>query len=195
MGKITVGKLRELDKNTPKEKNFEYEGFQIKLKTYLPILDKISFVSLIYNSAINDDEYGVLNRNSLDISFKIKFIETYTDIKLPENIIDAYNLLMSTGLFDVVYDNLPLKEQVELSLILENYIEEKQEIYERENSIGNIVKTTIEELLEKMPSGEELQKLIGELGKEVKNFDPDKMEFVKKAIAWNSGVKDGDIQN
>ncbi len=43
----------------------------------------------------------------------------------------------------------------------------------------------------KIPSGEELQKLIGELGKEVKSFDPDKMEFVKKAIAWNSGVKDG----
>ena len=112
MGKITVGKLRELDKNTPKEKNFEYEGFQIKLKTYLPILDKISFVSLIDNSAINDDEYGVLNRNSLEISFNVKFIETYTDIKLPENIIDAYNLLMSTGLFDVVYDNLPLSEQL-----------------------------------------------------------------------------------
>lgn len=195
MGKITVGKLRELDKNTSKEKNFEYEGFQIKLKTYLPILDKISFVSLIYNSAINDDEHGVLSRNSLDISFKIKFIETYTDIKLPENIIVAYNLLMSTKLFDVVYDNLPLSEQIELSTVLDRYIEEKQEIYKRENSVGNIIKNAIDEILTKIPSGKELQKLVGDLGKEVKNFDPDKMEFIKKAIAWNSGVKDGDIQN
>lgn len=190
MGKITVGKLRELDKNTPKEKIFEHEGLQIKLKTYLSILDKISFVSLIYNSAINDDEYGVLNRNSLDISFKVKFIETYTDIKLPENIIDSYNLLISTGLFDVVYDNLPLSEQIELSTVLDRYIEEKQEIYKRENSVGNIIKNAIDEILTKIPSGKELQKLIGEMGKEMKSFDPEKLKFVKDFVELNRGGND-----
>lgn len=195
MSKITVGKLRELAKGTSKEKIFDYNGFKIKLKTYLPILDKINFVSYIYQFSIDEENFNVVDHNSLDISFKTRFVEVYTDIKLPENIIDGYNLIMSTGLFNLVYNNLPECEKEELQQVLDNYINKKQDIYERENSISNVVKVAIDRLLKNIPSGEELQKLIGELGKEVKNFDPDKMEFVKKAITWNSGVKDGDIQN
>lgn len=193
MSKTTVGELRNLVKDIEKEKILEYKGMEIKLITYLPILKKIGLVSSIYQSAINDeDNLCLINYNSLDISFKIMFIETYTNITLPKNIIDAFDLITEIGLFDFVYNKLPESEKVGLQHALDNYIEEKQERYERENSLPNLVGNMLEDALGKIPSGDELKKIVGELGKEMKGFDPAKMDFVKKAIGWNSGEVDGE---
>ena len=40
-----------------------------------------------------------------------------------------------------------------------------------------------------------MQKLISEMGKEMKNFDPEKLKFVKNFVELNRGGNDGDIQN
>ena len=189
MSKITAKDLKEMVKELPKIQTIQFNEFSIDVKQHLSILEKVKLISSIYQSAINeDDTLQVINYNSLNIAYKVLVAKEYSDISLPKDTIQAYDILVQTGLYDkIYYDAIPLEERVELENTFDSYIDEKKERYERENALPNIVKNILSGFVEKLPSLDEAKKFIEDASKQVEGFSPDKMEFVKEFLAKTSG--------
>lgn len=204
MSKILVNDLKELSKQTDSVKIIDFRGYPIQIKTYLPIAEKIGLVSSIYKSAIDeDDSLQNISYNSLNIAYKVLVTKAYTDVSLPKDTIQAYDLLVQTNLYDEVYQSIPVEERLELENVFDNFVDEKQEMYERENKakeqelrIENVIKDGIDELLARLD--EFIKKLPekdqwGNIGKDVvdtvNNLNPSKLKFISQAIGWNNGVE------
>lgn len=194
MNKIKVGDLRELAKQQEGTVVVQHKDHTIIIKTYLPLLDKIKLVSSIYQSAVDEDDIlQIIDCNSLEVAFKVLVTQTYTDISLPKDSVQAYDLLVSSGLYEIIYQAIPLDEKVELEEVLENYIQEKKERYERENTLPNIVKNMLNELIGKVPTMDEAKKFIEDASKEIEGFEPDKLKFIQDFMKANKGEEIGNI--
>ena len=189
MSKITAKDLKEMVKELPKIQTIQFNEFSIDVKQHLSILEKVKLISSIYQSAINeDDTLQVINYNSLNIAYKVLVAKEYSDISLPKDTIQAYDILVQTGLYDkIYYDAIPLEERVELENTFDSYIDEKKERYERENALPNIVKNILSGFVEKLPSLDEAKKFIEDASKQIEGFDPNKMKFVNEFLAKTSG--------
>ena len=74
-------------------------------------------------------------------------------------------------------------------MALDNHVYEKQDEYDQKNTIQYIIKDLLEKLVSKIPDEAGLNELVKNVSKEFSNFDPDKLEFLKSAMDWNSGVE------
>ncbi len=192
MSKILVNDLKELAKQTDSVKIIDFKGHPIQIKTYLPITEKIGLVSSIYQSAVDeDDNLQLINYNSLNIAYKILVTKAYSDVSLPKDTIQAYDLIVQTNLYDEIYQSIPLEEIRELEAVFDNYIDEKKERYERENTLPNIVKNMLNELIGKLPTADEAKKFIEDASKELNNLNPDNLKFVQDFLKVNRGESIG----
>lgn len=192
--KISVKDLREINKEVNNTLAIPFKDYSIEVKQYLPVLDKITLVSTAYQSSIDkEDTLQVINHNSLDVIFKVLIVKTYTDVSLPKDTIQAYDLIMQSGLYDTVYQSIPSQETQELDNTLINYITEKENRYEKENTLPNVFKNTLNKLIDKMPSTDEAKKLIEDVGKDIENFDPAKLKFIQDFMKVNQGESVGNI--
>lgn len=194
MSKILVNDLKNLAKQLPDADFLKVTNefgeiiHEVSITQYLPIAEKIGLVSSVYKSAVAEDgTLSIINRNALNIAYKILVVKTYSDVNLPKDDISAYDLLTKSRLFDQIYGAIPQEERIELEKVMDDYIREKQERYERENTLPNIVKNLLSGLIEKMPDEEGMAKMITEAKKTMDGFEPDKMEFVKAFLAKTSG--------
>lgn len=192
MSKITAKDLKEMVKELPKIQTIQFNEFSIDVKQHLSILEKVKLISSIYQSAIDeDDTLQIINYNSLNIAYKVLVAKEYSDISLPKDTIQAYDLLIKSNLYNKIYDAIPLEERLELENAFDSYIDEKKERYERENALPNIVKNILSGFIEKLPSLDEAKKFIEDASKEISNFNPEKMEFVKSFMEMNKGENNG----
>lgn len=188
MAKIKITELKNAVKLNEKEeiKVIPFNGLEIEIKTYIPFQEKINLVGTIFESAINrDNGFHILNGNSLNLAFRVLLVEKYTNLTLPKNIVETYDMLTSSGLFDLIYEAIPTKELSEIRMALDNYIDAERDEYEQKNTIKYIIKDFISSL----PSKEETEALIKSAKEEFSNFDPNKLEFVKEFLAKTSGEK------
>lgn len=205
MSKIKIGELKKAVKleqeNKEKVSQISFNGLIIDVKNYLTITEKITLVKSIYESAVDTDNgLHIVDRNSLDIAFKIFVTETYTNLTLPQvkgedgklitDIIGSYDMLIESGLFQLIYNAIPKNEMWNLEEALENHIQAKQDEYEQKNTIQYIVKDLLSGLIDKIPNEEGMAKMIAEAKKTIDEFEPDKMEFVKEFLAKTSGEND-----
>lgn len=196
MSKIKVSELRELNKNIDSVIKVKYNGLNIEIKRYLPIQDKLNLSTSVYLSSLDDEELMLVNNNTKEIA-KVYFItEYYTNISLPKckneetgeytpDIILSYDLLMNTGLYELVANNIPneIRKIEEMIDNIENYNENK---YRKENDIKYMIK----QLINKILTEKEMKKFIKEVNKEIKNFNPDKMRFIQDFLNKTSGAED-----
>jgi len=191
MSKTTVKQLREILKQNKKENiKAEYNGLLLEIRQYLPITEKITLIKSIFESAIDrDNGLHILNKNSLDIAYRILLVQTYVpNLTLPKNTIEAYDLLCESGLYDFIYENIPTTELIDIEVGLKNHIETERDEYEQRNTIQYIIKDLLSGLIDKLPSKEEAEEFVKMASKEIEGFDPNKMEFVKSFLNWNNGV-------
>ncbi len=194
MSKIKVGELREVLKELESKQigveTISFHGLSISIKQFIPIQGKINLASSIFESAIDrSGDLHILDGNKLDIAYKVLVVGEYTNITLPKDTVVSYDMLCRSGLFDVVYDAIPLDERLLLESVLDNYIDAERDEYEQRNAIQYIVKDLLQKLMNKIPDGVELDELVKNASEEFANFDPDKMEFLKSAMDWNSGAE------
>ncbi len=192
MAKIKVGELRDTIKSMDikSEKAINFNGLEISIKQYIPIAEKLTLIKSIFESAI-DRENGlhILNGNSLDIAFRVLLVEKYTNLTLPKNIIESYDILVSSGLYDTIYENIPVTELSDINMALNNHIDAERDEYDQKNTIQYIIKDGLNKLIEKTPNETQLKELIANAKEEFSNLDIDKMNFLKAAIDWNNGVE------
>lgn len=192
MAKILVKELKEAIKSNGNTniKTIQFNGLEINILTYIPIQEKINLVASMFESAIDrDNGLHILNGNSLDIAFKVLLVEKYTNLTLPKDIIQTYDLLVSSGLYYKIYENIPEREVLDLRIALNNHIEAMRDEYEQKNTVQYIIKDGLNKLIEKTPNETQLKELIANAKEEFANLDVDKMNFLKAAIDWNNGVE------
>ena len=194
MAKIKVKELKnavELNK-TEKIKLIHFDSLEIEVLQTTTFQEKINLVATIFESAIDrDNGLHILNYNSLDLAYKVLLVEKYTNLTLPKDYLQSYDMLVSSGIYNKIYESIPVKELSDLNMVLENYIDTERDKYEQKNTIQHIVKDLLSGLIDKLPSKDEAEEFIKMASKEIEGFDPEKMEFVKQFLAKTSGENIG----
>lgn len=190
MAKIKVGELRNLQKELVGDiKVVEFNGIEIEVKQYLPIQDKIILASIIYKNCTDDeDRILVINETTRDILTAYLITQYYTNLTLPQDYFEGYDLLISTGLYNVIKENI-VDEINRVEEIVDNMKMKGLVEYEQKNRIIYVVKETLNELINKIPTADEAKKFIEEASKEIENFEPEKLQFIQDFLKANSGVE------
>ena len=108
--KPTFAKLK-LQKNC-NIKTITFNDFEIEIKQYLPVNDKLALISKVLNQA--SDEHNYSNPVKEDIFGTLEIIYAYTNIsftdKQKEDPCNLYDTLVSSGLADMIIDAIPSTE-------------------------------------------------------------------------------------
>ena len=138
MAKLSFSKL-SLTKNTD-IKTVEYNGQNIEVKQYLPINDKATIVATILNYTLNNGENRFPNPLQVEVFTLLQVIEKYTNItftdKQKEDPAKLYDLITSSGLWNVIVDNLNMDDY---HLLLKYIDKSIKSYYEYHNSIFGIL--------------------------------------------------------
>lgn len=161
MAKIKVGELRNLKGELNEQVNVHnFQDLEIEVKVYLPINEKVNLIGKTYLSLVDTDGFSA---HLLDVIFNVYIVEYYTNISLPKDTSEAYDLITQTGIFDFVYSKLDKREIAELKKMMEEYIQVKKEEERQKNTLSSIVNQAIEALGDKLPSQENTDALIQSL--------------------------------
>ena len=96
-----------------------------------------------------------------------------------------------------------MEERIELESVFDNFVDEKQERYKRENKakeqelrIENVIKDGIDgllvrldEFIKKLPEKDQWGEIAKDVSGAVNSLDPTALKFVAQAIGWNNGVE------
>lgn len=191
MANIKVSELKELkNKITEEVKVFNFNDLEIEIVQYLPITKKIELAAIICGGCIDDDDgLFVVNYTSKDILTVYFITQYYTNINLPKDFTDAYDLLISTGLYDFILENIEDDEWFDVVDIIDNKIITELKKYEQQNTIINIIENALDTIINKIPTTEEAENFIKMAGKEIDQFDKDKLKFLGDFQQWNNGVE------
>lgn len=174
MAKISFNKLGL--KLNDQDNIISWNDQEIEVKQYLPVDNKLTIISDIINACAEDAKF--YNQGKLDIYFTLEIIYNYTNIKFTdkqkEDVCKLYDLLMSSGLKEEIFNNIP---EEELDWIYNVIICSIDNIYKYNNSIFGILDNisndyeglnfNIEELYQKLSNKENvefLQEVIKKMG-------------------------------
>lgn len=193
MSKIKVGELKEINKQTVEVVTLGHKGLQLEVKKYLPVLEKIELASSVAKGCVNrEDGLFIVNHGAKEIAYKLSIIEKYSNLTLPKDEIEAFDLISRSGVLDVVLENIPAKELSTLHDLLENKITEERDKYNQENRLENIIKKGVDGLLytlENFVGDGTATDLIESVKTSLNEIEPDKLQFIQDFIKANSGVK------
>lgn len=179
MKKIKVGELRKYKKeevNTNPVLNIG--DMVVEVRQHTSILDKVDFSVHVYNQSVDTDGgLHIVNNMLHDMAYKIAIVKRYTNLTLPEDGVEAYDIITNTGLYNEILDMIPEIELDELNNTLKGYIDNKKQKYKQENSIGSITRLIIDTLTGIMPNAEDMEGILasvqGIVGKEAIELNSD----------------------
>jgi hypothetical protein len=162
----------------------------INIKQYIPFAFKKKMVEEIIGVCTSVDENGVIHVDSAlkQMAFEFSVVNQYTNLDLPDDNIEAYDLIKEYGIADYVFNKI---DSNELSFIKNCLNEQINYILTINNSMENLVAKGIAKVANSFPDKKGWSKLIKEIFKGVNNINPDKLGFIKEAINWNNGVDKG----
>lgn len=185
--KINVKELKEMHKQLDNVVEVQVNGLKIEVKKYLPIKEKMNLVNSIYQTSLENREINLIDYNKKEIAKVILITQYYTNIKLPKDILEGYDLLMSTGIYSAI------EHAITHEIITIEQMVRYMELYnENKYKKGNDIKAMINKIIDKTPTDKEMKELIEQTKKEIDNFDPNKLKFVKDFInKTNGGTNNG----
>ena len=134
--KPTFAKLK-LQKNV-EVKTITFNNFDIEVKQYLPIQDKLTLISNVINSASTEQNYS--NPVQEDVFGTLEIIYAYTNIsfteKQKEDPANLYDIVISSGLADAIIAAIL---EVEYKTIVDGINRSIEAIYAYRNSIYGIL--------------------------------------------------------
>lgn len=186
VSRIKVRDIRELQKKYDKVIELEYEGLNIEVKPYLPIEKKINIANQVYISAL--DESSVIpsiSQSTEIILFTYLIVENYSNINLPKDHIEGYNILTQTGIYKAIAETIPGEINCIRDMINELYADDYAQ-YKYDNKLINVITTLLNNIIEQLPNEDEIKSLVSELNEDIENFDPDKLKFIQDFVKINS---------
>ena len=147
-------------------KSVDYNGNTIEVLQYLPIDDKYSLINITLQKAKEGSIYNPLKK---DMYFHLNLVYLYTNLsftdKQREDESKLYDTLQSSGLLDLILENIPEEEYKILYSFIEEY---ERDILNYQNTIAGIIANLIESLPAR---AEEMQKIVD-------NFNPENFQEV-----------------
>ena len=143
MAKIPFSKL-EIKLNTDINKvsflNSKGDNIEFEVKYYLPVYEKMEMITRIINQSI--DENGFYNPIRIQIFTVLEIVYTYTNLnftsKQKEDSFKLYDLLVSSGIFKKVIENMYEDDWIEIQ---ETIITTIDNIYKYKNSAMGILES------------------------------------------------------
>lgn len=164
MAKTTYASLKLKTDTSVKE--IEFNGSKIEVLQYLPIDDKYSLVNITLQKSKDGSIYHPLKK---DMYFHLNLVYLYTNLsftdKQREDESKLYDALQSSGLLNLILENIPEEEYEILYSFIEEY---ERDILNYQNTIAGIIANLIESLPAR---AEEMQKIVD-------NFNPENFQEV-----------------
>lgn len=164
MAKTTYASLKLKTDTSVKE--IEFNGSKIEVLQYLPIDDKYSLVNITLQKSKDGSIYHPLKK---DMYFHLNLVYLYTNLsftdKQREDESKLYDTLQSSGLLNLILENIPEEEYKILYSFIEEY---ERDILNYQNTIAGIIANLIESLPAR---AEEMQKIVD-------NFNPENFQEV-----------------
>ena len=139
MTKVAFSKLG-LKKPQEEVKLIKIGNFDIEVKQYLPVNEKLNLVARVLNSA--HDENNFPNPIKLEVIGALEIVMTYTNLsftdKQKEDVAKLYDLLDSNGIINAVISAIP---EEEYNFILDGIDDTVEAVYTYQNSILGILET------------------------------------------------------
>lgn len=136
MAKIAFTKLGL--KPNKEIKTITWGDQEIEIKQYLPANEKLEMIGRIINNSADDMKF--YNIGKIEIFTALEFIFTYTNInfteKQREDICKLYDILISSGFYNAVIEEIPEEEREWIEEVTMDTI---QSIYSYQNSIMGIL--------------------------------------------------------
>ena len=155
---------------------FTKDNYQVNVRKYLPISDKIDLVQITLQKA---EEDGIYNQIKLDMYFHLNIIYLYTDIEISpeerEDEMKLYDILESNDIIDMVIANMDQDEYNELKGYL---MEMESDSLTYRNTAAAVLTRIVQDLPKNAAAAKEI----------VDSFDPSKyQEVINVATAANGG--------
>ena len=137
MAKIAFSKLK--CKINDEIKIIDFNDEKIEIKQYLPIQEKLGLIGRVVMLA-HEEDANYSNPVKSDVFTDLEIVFAYTNIsfteKQKEDIPKLYDCLLSSGLFDLIFTNIPASELITINDGVKESIEA---IYKYQNSILGIM--------------------------------------------------------
>lgn len=142
MAKVTFTKLGLKRNDTIQE--VDWNGQKIEIKQFLPTGKKLDLISRVIN--YSTDENAFYNPCKVEIFETIEIILTYTNItvteKQSEDVLNLYDLFVSSGLKRIIYENIPEEERNYINVSVWATI---NEIYRYRDSAAGVIQAIVED--------------------------------------------------
>lgn len=142
MAKVTFTKLGLKKNDTIQE--IDWNGQKIEIKQFLPTGKKLDLISRVIN--YSTDENAFYNPCKVEIFETIEIILTYTNItvteKQSEDVLNLYDLFVSSGLKRIIYENIPEEERNYINVSVWATI---NEIYRYRDSAAGVIQAIVED--------------------------------------------------
>lgn len=144
----------------------------IEVKQYLPVSDKLDLIAQVINLSADDNNFA--NPIKVEVYSTIAIIEAYTNItfteKQKENITKLYDMISSSGIFNVIAESIPAEELNNLFVGIEDTIEA---VYKYRNSLMGIFENITTDYSNLNLEATEIQKKLG---------DPENMALLRNVL-------------
>jgi hypothetical protein len=166
---------------------------EINIKNYIPFSHKQLLCEKVIDASTLVDENGIVSCNYFlkKLATDINILSFYTDLQFNESTEEDYDFLIKSGLFDNI---LYCINDNDLDFIDEMINKEIAQKIMIGNSLGNVVASKLEKLIEKIPTDKQLKSLSKSLIKDVNKLNWDKVPMLKQMWETANGKagSDGD---
>lgn len=136
MAKIAFTKLSLKPNKDIKTINWAEQ--EIEIKQYLPVNEKLELIGRVINNSADDMKF--YNVGKIEIFLALETLFTYTNInftdKQKEDVCKLYDIVLSSGFYDAVMEEIP---ESELDWIEDTLMNTVDSIYKYQNSILGIL--------------------------------------------------------
>jgi hypothetical protein len=185
--KVTISKIKEFAKDGGNIKDLgievlKYNQFRLKdamvkciVKNSFDVNDNLDYAFNLYSRDM------IIVRHYSNIDFNtIDSIEDET--KQTQKAIEFYDMLKESGIINYVLSAMPDEEKAFIDTCVDKEIEFKLNKKEDKESIEDIIRNFLNELLTKIPDKEGMLDLLAVASKEFKGFDPEKLGIAKEML-------------
>ena len=168
--KVTFAKLKLSMDNSVKEVLFNEKT--VEVKQYLPMENKLNIVSNILNYSAEDQKF--YNQGKIEVFLTLEMVYAYTNIiftdKQKEDSVKLYDVIVSSGLWDVIAEVIPEKE---IDLINNMIKKTLKGVYTYTNSIYGILDNVVADYSNMDLNAGDIQKKLA---------DPENLSLVKEIL-------------
>lgn len=168
-----------------------YNGIQIEVKPRISFIEKKLLCLNVLENCMDVDENGMVVCDYFlrKLVRDINIIKQYSNIELSDdNYISEYDFIVENELWDYILDRINDSELCFIDEMIDCELEQRIKTY---NSLEKIVSNKLQQIIDKLPSPKDLQKLSKSLVKDVNKLNWDKMPMLKQM--WETAnFKQGD---